>query len=156
MRRVLLLCCVLAACDLPRDPDDTLKHVRNATMRVGIVNAGPWTVDAGPGSVPSGIEPPLVQAIAHELGSTIEWVRKPEHELMRDLHERRIHLVVGGLTDALPWKQEVAFTRPYFTDRERHVFAAPPGENAWLVAVERAIERHKREIAIPSGETAQR
>jgi len=156
MRRVLLFCCLLAACDLPRDPDDTLKHVQNATMRVGIVNAEPWTIDVGSGSAPSGVEPSLVQAIAQELGATVEWVRKPEHELMRDLHDRKIHLVIGGFTDVLPWKQEVAFTRPYFTDRDRHVLAAPPGENAWLVAVERAIERHKGEITMPNGETARR
>lgn len=75
---------------------------------------------------------------------------------MRALHEPKVHLVIGGLTDTLRWNQEAAFTRPYFTDRDHHVLAAPPGESAWLVAVERAIEQHKHQIARPLAEADRR
>jgi polar amino acid transport system substrate-binding protein len=142
--RFAILSCLLlsvSACGLPRDPDGTLAHVRGQVMRVGVIPHAPWTVDTG--GTPDGIEPQIVQTFAHELGARIEWVRKPEHELLRDLHQRQLHVVIGGLTDALPWKQEVAFTRPYFTDHDRHVLAAAPGENAWLVALERSIERQR-------------
>jgi polar amino acid transport system substrate-binding protein len=147
MRRVILSCLLitLSACSLPRDPDGTLTSVRGRVMRVGVIPHPPWTIDTG--STPTGVEPDIVAAIAHELGATIEWVRKPEHELFRELHERQLHLVIGGLTDTLPWKQEVAFTRPYYTDHERHVLAAPPGENAWLVAIERGLERQRGAVA---------
>ena len=72
----------------------------------------------------------------------VDWVRGPAPKLMLALRDRQLDLVIGGLTSHLPWKQEVAFTRPYYRDHEQHVLAAPPGENAWLVVVERYLRQH--------------
>jgi len=153
---VLLAGISLTGCGLPRDPARTSEFVRGAAMRVGIIHNPPWVIDYG--DRVDGVEARLVASIAAAAGTRIEWVRQPEFELMDLLLKREIQLAIGGFEATLPWAKEIAFTRPYLKtpDGVGHVIAAPPGENAWLVAVERAIERHKREIAIPSGETAQR
>jgi hypothetical protein len=60
---------------------------------------------------------------------------------------RELDLVIAGLKDDVPWRTEVAFSRPYFIakvgDRTlRHVVALPPGENAWLMRVDRHVYEH--------------
>ena len=206
----------VAACNVPRDSDGTLDRVRHGVVRVGVVNAPPWAVDSG--GVVSGVEPALVTALARDLGARVDWVRRPESELMTALHDRELDLVVGGLTADMPWKSEVAFTRAYYTDttvvgvpegtvmreargqriaiedgnpvaaqlrkrnaepvvapdlahasgavaaplwrlgalgrvssgivlqEQKHVMAAAPGENAWLVRVERELRARQSEI----------
>jgi hypothetical protein len=64
------------------------------------------------------------------------------------LRRRELHLVIGGFNDALPWAQEIAFTRPYLQtpDGKAHVLAAPPGENSWLMHVEQQLESHKNDV----------
>jgi polar amino acid transport system substrate-binding protein len=133
----------MAACDLPRDADGTLARVKGGAVRVGVIVDPPWVVDSG--SDVSGVEAALAQGIAHELGARVAWVRGPAPKLMLALRDRQLDLVIGGLTSHLPWKQEVAFTRPYYRDHEQHVLAAPPGENAWLVIVERYLRQHGSE-----------
>jgi polar amino acid transport system substrate-binding protein len=208
----------VTACDLPRDAAGTSDRVRRGTMRVGIVADTPWVTDSA-GTV-GGIEGNFVAELGRELNARIEWVRRPEAELLLALSRRELDLVIGGLSDALPWKQQVAFTRPYYTDtvvvgvragaaplrrldgqtiaveagdpvaaqlhkkgavpvevsdlkeargpivaptwqlaslgrastgivlhEDRHVLAAPRGENAWLVRVERLL--HERQSAVP-------
>ena len=206
----------LAACDLPRDADGTLARVRHGTLRVGVVRAAPWVADSN-GAV-GGIEGALVTRLASELGARVEWVRRPESELLMGLHARQLDVVVAGLTKTSPWSKQVALTRPYYTDtivvaargapvgaldglqvavehgdpiteklrgkgavpvpvpdvaratlpvavpswraaalglapggtvlgEEPHVFALPPGENAWMVHVERWLEGQKPTVA---------
>jgi polar amino acid transport system substrate-binding protein len=109
-----------------------------------------------------GVEAQLVLSLARELGARVEWVRAPEARLLESLHDRGVDLVLAGLTADTPWAKKVALTRPYYTDtaafgavpgaarpeprEERHVLAAPPGENAWLVRVERALHAREREV----------
>ena len=135
---------VAVACGLPRDPDRTLERVRGGVVRVGIAESRPWVIVTPNGA--EGIEPTLVKAIADSLGVTIEWIRKGESELLTDLEERKLDLVIGGLTDDSPWKTKVALTKPFYEDpstKKKHVMAAPPGENAWLVFVERQLHQHQ-------------
>jgi polar amino acid transport system substrate-binding protein len=199
----------LAACDLPRDSEGTLDRVRHGTLRVGVVPSAPWVTDSL-GNL-GGLEVRLVVTLAQGLGARVAWVRRPEPELLEALRARELDLVVGGLTNAEPWKSQVAFTHPYYTDtvavgsaqgtvirdlqsqavgveagdptaallrkrgavprvvadlkdapgavaaptwrlaalgrvnsgivlrQDKHVLAAPPGENAWLVYVERFL-----------------
>jgi polar amino acid transport system substrate-binding protein len=210
---------VTVACDLPRDPEGTLRRVRGGTMRVGVVEHRPWTtLPTGGGA--GGIEGALIAELARELGARIEWVRATESQLLDALELRELDVVIGGLTDALPWKERVAFTRPFYTDtivvggppgltvrrdlrgqrlvvrasdpalagyvrkkggvpvpipdvghavglvavatwqlpslgfassgivihEAKHVMAASPGENAWLVRIEQSISRRKAAI----------
>jgi polar amino acid transport system substrate-binding protein len=124
-----------AACGLPRDPAGTLERVQGGVVRVGVVDAPPWASHAADG--PRGREVEVVRRLARSLDARVEWSRGGETRLMAELKERGLDLVVGGIVEDSPYRDEVGFTRPYVTcDDGAHVFAGPPGENRWLMTVE--------------------
>jgi ABC-type amino acid transport substrate-binding protein len=146
-----------AACGLPRDASGTLDQVRDGTMRVGVVQDAPWAFDSA-GTV-GGVEAALVMDVARGEHARVTWVRGAEGDLMKQLQQRQLDLVIGGLTSDLPWAKTLAFTRPYYTDTvtmhtadgpapapRMHVLAAAPGENAWLMRVERTLIERQGEI----------
>jgi ABC-type amino acid transport substrate-binding protein len=144
-------CCVaaLSSCELPRDADHTLDRVRGGELRVGVADHPPW-VTIGDERM-DGIEPRLVADLARGLGARPVWRRGAESELLDALQRRELDIVVGGLTNDSPWKGRVAFTRPHFTDTvtgRAHVLAVSPGENAFLVHVERFLEPRARTGAV--------
>ncbi len=52
--------------------------------------------------------------------------------------------MVGGLTAKTPWVEKAAITKPYLAEetpegKQDHVMAAPLGENAFLVELERFL-----------------
>jgi len=150
--RLPVALCVLitVGCDLPRDADGTMHRARGGIIRAGAVHNPPW-VDTTTAEV-SGIEAALVNDMAQQIGARVEWKRWPESELMTALHDRRIDLVAAGLLDSSPWQKEVALTRPYYDEHRgsttrRHVLATAPGENGWLVHVERTL--HARQPDVP-------
>lgn len=139
-----LLLLAVAGCDLPRDPEGTLERVRGGTLRAGVVPNPPWVVVEA-GRV-RGVEPALVRRFARSLDARIEWVAGTESELLERLETRDLDLVAGGLTRSNPWGSRVGLTRPYpapsgYAPGERRVLAVPPGENAWLVRLERFLHR---------------
>jgi polar amino acid transport system substrate-binding protein len=141
MRRVapLVVAAALAGCQVPADPDGTLERVRGGTMRVGITTHIPWTEVPDRGA-PRGVEVTLVQRFARSLNARVRWREGAEAELVEAMKAGELDLVVGGLTGRSPWHKEVALTRPYLrADGEKHVLAAPLGENAWLVRLERFL-----------------
>ena len=132
-------------CGLPWDPEATLENVRGQTLRVGVSHNPPWT-DLLSGEEPSGVEADMVRQIAQTLDAKIEWRPGGEMELLKDLEEFEIDLVIGGLTDDTPWKDRIGMTRPHTETKEAsHVLATPPGENGWIVFLDREIERLKAE-----------
>lgn len=123
----LLLClavALLGACrDIPRDPHGTLERVRGGVLRVGLMHHKPWaTVIDGR---PQGLEAALVEQLAKSLGATVEWAEPRGDELFQALKEYRLDLVVGGVTERSPWKDHVAFTRPYLRHRAAAVSQLP-------------------------------
>jgi polar amino acid transport system substrate-binding protein len=138
--RAFCCLCMLASCGLPRDSNHTLDHVRGGELRVGVSEHPPW-VAIRQGRM-DGIEPPLIEELARGLGARPVWRRGAESEILEALHRRELDIVAGGLTDDSPWKGQVAFTHPYFTDTttgRARVFAVSSGENAFLVHVERFL-----------------
>jgi polar amino acid transport system substrate-binding protein len=129
----------LVSCNLPRDPERTLERARGGTIRVGAVENPPWVV-VREGRV-EGVEPALAESIAADAGAQIEWVVSSETVLFEELKHNRIDLLVGGLRDDSPWTDQIALTDPYFTREGEpgRVLALPPGENAWLLRVERML-----------------
>ncbi|MFI9815156.1 transporter substrate-binding domain-containing protein [Saccharothrix variisporea] len=117
MWRILLVAAVLlTGCGIPRDTDGTLDRVRGGVLRVGVAEHPPWTAVDGPDSV-SGAEADLVTRLADELDARVEWHPGAESALMAALEGRQLDLVVGGLTDDLPWTEHAALSRPYATTR---------------------------------------
>ena len=114
---------MLAGCTIPQDPEGTLDRVEGGTMRVGVTSSEPWVTVEGESY--AGVEVALVRRFAAELGAQIEWTTGSEEELVGALHERKLDLVIGGLTKKSPWKKQVALTRPYISTRI--VVGFPPG-----------------------------
>ena len=133
----------ILACDLPRDADGTLERVRGGVLRAGYSENPPWVSDT------AGVERRLIHELANVLGTRVEWVENSESELIEDLHDRKLDLAVGGLTADGTWITRAAPTRPFHHDSTRkkdHVWAAPPGENAWLVEVEKFLSAQRPRV----------
>lgn len=139
---------VLAACDVPRDPEGTLSDARGGTIRVGIVDQRPWaTFD---GHEAHGVEAELVRQLAAELGAQVEWVPGGESTLLEQLKRLELDLVIGGFVASSPWARHVGTTIPHATTYEhnttrKHVFATPPGENGWTHRLDRFLYAHRGE-----------
>jgi polar amino acid transport system substrate-binding protein len=137
-------------CSLPRDTEHTLAHIENGSMRVGVSSNPPWV--AASGDSITGYEGTMVSDLARQLHSRVEAFPGAESVLLEELHDRKLDVVVGGLTSDSRWKKDVALTRPYHKDKEgkEHVLALPPGENRWLVRVERYLHDNDARLkAIP-------
>jgi polar amino acid transport system substrate-binding protein len=137
-----------AACGLPRDPEGTLERVRGGVLRIGVVDDPPW-VDRDADGRPRGVEVALARALADRLGAEPSWDFGGETRLMAALERFELDLVIGGVDADSPYRDEVGFTRPYYEgDGRPHVFAAPPGENAWLMTVEGFLR--EQQLALPA------
>lgn len=149
LRLGLILLLTTACASFPSDPDDTLERVRGGVLRVGVSPHEPWTRLTGVGD-PSGTEPELVRRFAAGLGAEVTWTPGGEEELMTQLEEGELDLVVGGLTADTPWTDKAAITQPYARARDdagkmrEHVMAAPLGENAFLLALEKFLLQRPR------------
>jgi hypothetical protein len=145
-RRLALvgLAASLVACGLPRDPEGTLERVRHGKLRVGATHNERWVTVERPDAPPHGCEPSLVRALADHLSADLEWTIGSESVLYDRLRRQELDLVIGGLVDDTPWKDRVGLTSAYVADHDgKHVLAVPPGENAWVVEIERALRAWK-------------
>lgn len=117
---------VTACGPFPRDPEGSLKTLQQrGTLRVGVLYAPPWV--SGPASAaPQGVEGQLVDAFAKRLGVSLVTQRGSAQDLFDSLRHHQLDLVIGGLTEDSPWRQEVGFTAPYYSSRI--AVAVPPGE----------------------------
>jgi polar amino acid transport system substrate-binding protein len=147
---VLFAAPAILACNFPHDADGTLSRINNGVMRVGVSGNEPWTAFSGDSI--SGYEASIVGDLARQMHASIEVHSGAESTVLQQLHERKLDLVIGGLSNDSPWKQKIALTRPYHTDKDgkQHVLALPPGENSWLVRVEEYLHENELRLkAIP-------
>lgn len=134
---------------IPADPEGTLERVSGGTLRVGVSHSPP-AADVGSGE-PEGAEPDLVREFAESLDAQVTWVEGGEEYLMEALKQGDLELVLGGLTESSPWTDKAALTRPYaestnrWGDPQKHVFAAPLGENAFLSRLEEFLAGREAE-----------
>ncbi|MEV0731223.1 transporter substrate-binding domain-containing protein [Polymorphospora sp. NPDC050346] len=137
----------------PADAGDTLAHVRDGVLRVGVTENPPWTTVADDGVV-AGAEARLVRRLAGRLGARVEWYPGSESTLMAAVKDRVLDLVIGGLDAKAPWTESASFTRPYVTTRT--VVAARPGVEVPddLDDVRVAVPAGTAEVAALAGEGA--
>ncbi len=95
----------------PKDAEDTLEKVRGHTLRVGFTRAEPWVYPSDTGA--QGIEANIVTEFAKTLNAKIDWVEGTEEQLYRALRRNEIDILIGGITDKSPWKDQVGLTKPY-------------------------------------------
>lgn len=143
---VVLLAVGGCSATVPTDPDGTLDRVTGGTLRVGVSPNPPWTdLPGGPDADPAGTEVELVERFAESVDAEIVWVPGGEEDLIGQLEHAELDLVIGGLTATSPWSSKVALTYRYTSttgprgEKELHVMAAPMGENAFLVELERFL-----------------
>lgn len=129
----------------PADPDGTLERVSGGVLQVGVSPHEPFTTVTG--AEPSGSEVALVKAYAESVGARIAWRTGGEEQLVTQLEHGRLDVVIGGLTDKTPWSDRVGLTRPYtetvdgFGRTRKHVMATVRGENAFLLDLDRFLQR---------------
>ena len=142
---VVLAGIVCLGCDLPRDPEETYERARGGTIRAGVSENPPWT--RWKDGEPAGVEVDLIEDFAGRLDAEVEWFPAAESELIESLHQGRLDVVVGGLTDDSPWLAEVALTRPFAeVGQKSHVMAVRHGENRWLFELEKFLEGRSAEV----------
>jgi polar amino acid transport system substrate-binding protein len=134
----------LAGCDLPRDPEGTMQAVRGRELRVGVLNFG----------VNAENDRPIVERLAASIGSKAIYVDGDAHALFEDLKRGRIHLVIGGVPKSTPFAKELGLSKPVGPlhgahEEDHRVLAVRPGENAFLLRVNQAIEEVRAEGARP-------
>lgn len=114
---------------------------------MGVSPNPPWT-DQAPDletPTPTGIEVSLLEEFAELLDADLEWTIGGEEALIKELELEELDLVIGGLTAKSPWSEHAALTYPFAEsigpdgEKEMHVMAAPMGENAFLVELERFL-----------------
>jgi polar amino acid transport system substrate-binding protein len=136
----LIIAAAAAGCQFPRDPDGTLDRVEGGVMRVGVTASDPWVELDGRGRPTGGVEVELLRRLARELDARIAWTDGSEEELVNGLKEGDLDIVAGGITNKTRWKKDVPPTRPYVRhEGDKHVMLVAPGENAWMVRVERFL-----------------
>lgn len=140
-RRTLLFALpgLLAACDLPRDPEGTSRRVENGVLRVGVAPNPPWTETSG--AEIGGVEAEAVRGFAQTLHAGPDWVPGAESRLLQALERFELDLVIGGLTQDTPWRERVGITRPYLTVKTVLGIAAGEPAPASLDGMRVAIQR---------------
>jgi hypothetical protein len=139
---VFLVGSVLAGCDLPRDPEETLETVQGQELRVGVLKFG-QNADK---------DRPIVERLGSSLGAKLIYVEGDAHGLFEDLKRGHLHLVIGGVPESTPFAKELGLSKPVGPlhgayEEENRVLAVRPGENGFLLRVNEVIEAVKAEGA---------
>lgn len=130
---------------IPADPDGTLETIGGGVLEAGASLSDPHVVLGDDGSL-RGDEVALVESFADEMDAEVDWTVGGEEALVGALEAGELDLVVGGITDATPWADRAAVTRPHDEvvrpdgSTDRFVVLLPMGENALLAALERHID----------------
>ena len=143
-----LLLTVVGCGEYPKDPEGTSERIHREGVRVGLAEDGSHVQINGDSSQgpAEGIEIVLLERMLADLGvEEAERQVGASDELMEKLERFELDIVVGGYTESSPWRNRVAFSRPWYvdpSDGDHHVLALPPGENRWLMTVDRWIATH--------------
>ncbi len=135
VRCALLSAALLAGCDdFPKDISGTTEAIlRSGAMRAGIV-----------ASDRSGEENALATRLADSLDVAAEVSESSTEDLVRGLEEGEIDIVIGSFAKDTPWADRAAITGPARAidppaDHPALRALVRPGENRWLIHVERTI-----------------
>jgi hypothetical protein len=133
-----LIGAILAGCDLPRDPEETLETVQGQELRVGVLKFGENAEK----------DRAIVERLATSLEAKLVYVEGDAHALFEDLKRGHLHLVIGGVPESTPFEKELGLSKPVGTlhgahEEEDRVMAVRPGENAFLLRVNEVIEAAK-------------
>jgi polar amino acid transport system substrate-binding protein len=140
----ILLTLLTTSCGLPRDPAKTSERIASThELRVGVSDNPPWTIASS--GEPRGIAPDLVRRIARQMGAHVEWRAASESRLIKALEAHELDLVIGGFDKKTQWSSKAGLTQPFLKDGEgkRHVLLAGPGENGFILTLDRLLIGHR-------------
>lgn len=140
MRWALLLALLLAACGIPRDPEDTSTRIATThELRVGVTDNPPWVTATS--AEPGGIEAQLVRDFARILGAKVLWSRGSETALVQSLKHHELDLVIGGFDKKTVWVSGAGLSQPWTTDADgkKRIMLAAPGENRFILTLDRFL-----------------
>jgi ABC-type amino acid transport substrate-binding protein len=140
-----LLSFLSAACNIPKDPEGTSERIASThELRVGITDNPPW-VSATQGE-PAGIEAELVRKFAESVQADVLWTTGSESMLVEALKRRELDVVIGGFEKRTQWSSQAGITQPFAEDAEgkKHVFLAAPGENGFILKLDRFLTERER------------
>jgi ABC-type amino acid transport substrate-binding protein len=141
----VLLPILLAACELPRDPEKTEARISAShELRVGVTDNEAWVANST--GEPQGIEPDLIREFAERIGAKVLWTRGSEAALAQALKHHEIDLAAGGFDAKTPWKSTVGVSQPFAetADKKKHVLLTAPGENHFVLTLDRYLTGHLR------------
>ena len=140
-----------SSCGIPRDPEGTSERIASThEIRVGVSDNPPWTSAAR--AVPQGMEPDLVREFAARNGARVLWTRGSETPLVQSLKRHELDIVIGGFDKKTHWSATAGVTQPFVKDArgKKHVFLAAPGENRFILSLDRFLTDHMRAAAAAS------
>jgi ABC-type amino acid transport substrate-binding protein len=140
-----LLSVLSAACGIPKDPEGTSERIASThELRVGVTDNPPW-VSATRGE-PGGIEAQLVREFAESLQAHVLWTSGSESMLVEALKRRELDVVIGGFEKRTQWSSQAGITQPFAKDADgkKHVFLAAPGENGFILKLDRFLTERQR------------
>lgn len=128
---IVLLGVGFTGCDIPQDPEGTLKKARGGGLLVGVTESPPWVRRTPAGA--AGVEADLVREFADQLGAEVHWCWSDSEANLAALERYRLDLVIGNLTKSSPWSRRVAFATPYYTETLTVGYADldPPPVEGW-------------------------
>ena len=141
-RATILLCLVSASCAVPRDPEHSSERIASThELRVGVSDNPPWTNASH--AEPTGVEPNLVRRFASSVGAQVAWTRGSESTLVESLKDHELDLVIGGFDAKTQWSSTVGSTQPFAKDADgkKHIFLAAPGENRFILSLDRFLTK---------------
>ena len=141
-----LLSFLSAACNIPKDPEGTSERIASThELRVGITDNPPW-VSATQGE-PAGIEAELVRKFAESVQADVLWTTGSESMLVEALKRRELDVVIGGFEKRTQWSSQAGITQPFAKDADgkKHVFLAAPGENGFILNLDRFLTERQRD-----------
>ena len=95
---------------------------------------------------------PIVHRLAASLEAKLVYVEGDAHAVFEDLKRGHLHLVIGGVPESTPFGKELGLSKSVgplhgAREEEKRVLVVRPGENAFLLRVNQAIEAAKAEGA---------
>lgn len=135
----------LAACSLPRDPEESMERVQSThELRVGATDNPPW-INAGT-EQPAGIEADLIRRFARQNGAQVRWTRGSETMLAEALRKHELDIAIGGFDAKTKWASVAGVSQPFAetADKKKHVMLTAAGENRLTLALDRFLTESLR------------
>ncbi len=131
---LLVLALLLAACDLPRDPESTSERVTGGELVIGRITGKPAEES----------EKSALERILSAYSATPRFVEGEVHHLVADLRDGKVDLLVGRIPEDTPFAAKVGLSKPVGTtqiggETKGTVFAVRSGENGFLKTINRQI-----------------